>query len=154
MKCLGRGLNIKSIKNNMFEYLRVIEQSFKASLKGEERLEIIIRWWGFIGYLVFYFIVNKLVQFNKIAVIDIFLSSLAIVYFSWHIFALKKCSPKKPKLTKEEKKALKIKNEGQFWKSFMRKLLLQESITKWNSVSVLIALDLLYIVIFLEYIIR
>jgi hypothetical protein len=138
----------------MFEYLKVAEQSFKASIRGEEKLSVIIRWWGIIGYLVFYFIVNKLIQFNKITVIDIFLSSLAIVYFSWHIFALKRCSPKKPKLTKEEKKLIKLKNEGQFWKSFMRKLLLQEPITKWNTVSVLIALDLLYIVIFLEYIIR
>ncbi len=135
------------------KYLKKIDDSFKKSLKGQENQRNIMLYWGLIAYLVVYFGFNFLIRFFKNDILTLFLSSLVIAYFSWHIFALFKSRPKKPKLTKEQKIELKKKKRKNFGKSFARKMLLQEPITKWNNVHILIVLDLLYILIFLEYII-
>ena len=64
-----------------------------------------------------------------------------------------KCKPKKPKLTKEERVALKKERRKNLSKSFARKLLLQESISKWDPVTITIVLDLYFVLLFLGNII-
>lgn len=127
--------------------------SFKSSLKGEESTQILIWWWGVIGYLVAYFIIERLIKISGLHLADALLSLVMITYFSWHIFALKKCSPKKTKPSKEEKQKLKIEARKNLGKSFARKLFLQEPITNWDPVVVTMVIDVFCIANFLEYVI-
>jgi len=141
--------------NKITEIFHKIEDSFKSSLKGgEENLSVLIRWWGLVGYLFFYFVIEKLIIFCDIQIIDIIFSSFGIIYFSWHIYALIKCSPKKPKLSKEEKQKLRSEAIHNAPKAFMRKLFLQESISKWNPVKMEIVTDLLFVAHFIGYLIN
>ena len=137
----------------MKNLFKTIENSFTQATKGTESLNNVIRYWGIIAYLVTYFIVNKAVIAIDIHFIEVSISVLTIVYFSWHIFAIRKCSPKKVKLSKEEKKRKKIENKHNRAKSIMKKLLLQESISKWNSVKMAIVMDLFCIATFMDKII-
>lgn len=134
----------------MKNLFKTIEHSFTNATKGTENLNIVIWYWGIIAYLVAYFIINKAIHAIDIHFIEIAISVLTAIYFAWHIYAVKKCSPKKIKLSKEDKKRQKIENKHKRVKSMMRKLLLQEPITKWNSVKVTIVMDLLCIAIFLD----
>ncbi len=86
--------------------------------------------------------------------LDIIISVMSIIFFSWHIYVLKKCSPKKPKLTPEEKKLKRIEARRNFARSFMRKLLLRESITKWDPIFITMVIDVLCISTFAGYIIN
>jgi predicted membrane protein len=137
--------------NQMFNK---IEASFRAAMKGEETVHNLIWWWGAVGYLVAYFIIDKIIKINHFKFIDVTISLLAVVYFSWHVYALKKCAPKKPKLSKEEKKRLSEEARKDMGKRFMRKLLLQESITKWDPIFITIVIDLFCIANFLGYVLR
>lgn len=138
----------------MNEFFNKIAASYKAAMKGEETVKNVIWKWGFIGYLVSYFIVDRIIKINDIRFIDIVLSLLMIVYFSWHIYVLRKCAPKKPKLSVEEKKLLRLEARRQFFKKFARKLFLQEPITKWNPVFVATVVDLFSVAIFLSYVVN
>ena len=88
--------------------IATLDQSFKKATKGEESLNIVIWYWGVISYLVSFFIINKGLKQLDINFINITISTLTTIYFIWHIYATKKCAPKKPKLSKAEKKRLKI----------------------------------------------
>lgn len=138
----------------MTNILHKIDASFRACLKGEEDIKVVIRWWGFIGYAFFYLVVDTLVLKINYRFIDLILSWIGVVYFIWHIYVLVKCSPKKPKLTKEEKKKIREEKWRNAPRSFMRKLFLQESISKWNPVAMSIAADLLMFTNFLGYILH
>ena len=138
----------------MNEILSKIETSFKAANKGTESLSCLIYWWGIIGYLVAYFIADRIIKINEVRFVDVAVSSLMIVYFAWHFYALKKCSPKKIKLSKEEKKLQKAQARAELGKKFMRKLLLQEPITKWDPVFIEMVIDVFSIANFASYIVR
>ena len=84
--------------------LKIIEESFINSIKGGEKLNILIYYWGFISYIICYLIINKLIYAIDIRTIDIFLSLIVCIYFIWHIYVIHKCKPKKIKLSLEEKK--------------------------------------------------
>jgi hypothetical protein len=129
-----------------------IDISFRAATRGQESVHNMIWWWGGIGYALSYFVIDSLIKKVDVFWVDIFTSLVAIIYFIWHIYALKKCQPKKAKLSKEEKKRLKIIARQQFVKKFFRKLFLQEPITKWDPVFITIVIDLLCITHFLSYI--
>lgn len=131
-----------------------IENSFRASLKGEESINNLIYYWGITAYLFSYFVTDRIVKINSIRFIDITISLLMVAYFIWHIYALKKCSPKKPKLTKEEKAAIRAEKRKEFGKRFLRKLFLQESVGKWDPVLVTIVVDLFSIAVFLGYVLN
>jgi hypothetical protein len=131
-----------------------IEASFKASMKGEETLHNLIWWWGAIGYLTAFFVIDEIVKVSTFRSVDILVSILTSVYFAWHIFVLKKCAPKKPQLSKEEKQALRQERRKNFGKKFLRKLLLQESFSEWDPVFISIVIDLFSIATFSSYILR
>jgi len=137
---------------NLNELLNKIELSFKASLKGEETIHNLIWWWGFVGYFVFYFIVDKIIKMTDVRIVDVALSAVGMIYFLWHIYAMRKCSPKKPKISKEEKKRLRAEAWNNAPRKFWRKLTLQEPISKWNPIAMTIAADLLFFVQFLGYV--
>jgi hypothetical protein len=65
---------------------------------------------------------------------------------------LRKCSPKKPKLTKEEKELLKEQSKKERGKKFLRKLFLQEPITQTDPVFVTMVIDIFFIAHFGGYI--
>jgi hypothetical protein len=138
--------------NHNDSILSKITHSFIDASHGRESINNLIWRFGLIGYLITFFIINKIILINKIIPINILLSLIPIIYFSWHIFALIKCTPKKPVLSKEDK--LKQKQEHQLMKSFFRKLFLQESLTKSNPILVTQIIDILFIINATEYIWR
>lgn len=127
---------------------------FKRATSGQETVAHMIWWWGVVGYLLAYFLFNKLIQLIDLRLIDVLISVLMVLYFSWHFYALRKCAPKKPKLTDEEKKRLKEERKINIGKSAARKLFLQEPITKWDPVFMAITLDVLCITHFVGYIFK
>ena len=110
----------------MKEIFSKIEASFKKANKGEETLSHMIWWWGAIGYVVAFFIADKLIKAIDFRSVDIAISLLMSIYFVWHIYAVKKCAPKKPKLSAEEKAKLHAESRKEIGKKFLRKLFLQE----------------------------
>lgn len=129
-----------------------IESSFKAAMRGEESTSILIKKWGIPAFLISFFIIDRAIIAVDNRIFDIVASVMAALYFIWHIYVLVKCSPKKPKLTKEEKRILRIQNRREFGKKLIRKLLLQEPISEWNPVKVTIITDVLFITQFLSYV--
>ncbi len=129
-----------------------VEASFKAAMRGEESTSVLIKKWGIPAFLISFFVVDKMVMTFDQKAVDVSISSLATLYFVWHIYVLRKCSPKKPKLTKEEKAILKLQARKDLGRKILRKLLLQEPISDWNPVKVTIILDVLFIAQFLGYI--
>jgi hypothetical protein len=138
----------------MKKFLEKAELSFKKSLSGEESIDNLIWFWGAIGYFFAYFIAEKLIRAIDVRLIEIIISVVMVGYFSWHIYALRKCSPKKPKLTKEEKKEIKKEQKKDAGKKFIKKLMLQEPITKSNPAFIASVVDIFAIASFLDYIIR
>ena len=135
-------------------FFNKIETSFKAATKGEESVHNMIWWWGVCGYLVAFFIVNRIVKVSDSRIIDILVSLLTVIYFVWHFYAMRKCAPKKPKLSKEEKKKLREEARKDFGKKLARKFFLQESITKWDPIFIVLVIDVFSIATFLQYVIR
>jgi len=138
----------------MKDLLNKVETSFKAALRGEEDVNTLMYRWGAISYIIAYFIVNKAIMAIDLRFIDITLSVLAICYFAWHFYVLRKCTPKKPEISKEEKQRLKIEARKDMGKRFLRKLLLKEPISKWNPNTVCLVTDVFCIAQFMGYIIR
>ena len=138
----------------MKEFATKIKVSFLSSLKRQESPQALIRWWGLISYIFFYFVVNKIIMASDNKFLDLLLSWIAVIYFSWHAIVLKLCAPKKPKLSKEEKAKLRIEKIKNAPKQIMRKILLQEPISKWNPIFMTILVDMLFITHFLGYILR
>ncbi len=136
----------------MSEILNKIGSSFKASLRGEESINTLIYRWGLIGWIVAYFIANKLIRMIDFRFTDVLISIVAAGYFIWHIYVLRKCSPKKPKLSKEEKLKLREDARKDFNKKVVRKLLLQESIKKWDPIVVAMVIDAFCMAHFLGYV--
>jgi hypothetical protein len=129
-----------------------VEASFRAAMRGEESTTVLIKKWGIPAFLISFFVADQLVMYFDQRVVDVSISALVTLYFVWHIYVLKKCSPKKPKLTKEEKDILKRQARKDLGKKILRKLLLQEPVSEWNPVKVTIILDVLFIAQFLGYI--
>ena len=138
----------------MNAFFNKIETSFKAATKGEESVHNMIWWWGVCGYMVAFFIANRIVKVSESRIIDILVSLLMVIYFGWHFYAMRKCAPKKPKLSKEEKKRLREEARKDFDKKLVRKLFLQESITKWDPIFIVLVIDVFSIATFLQYVIR
>jgi hypothetical protein len=138
----------------MNAFFNKIETSFKAATKGEESVHNMIWWWGVCGYMVAFFIANRIVKVSDSRIIDILVSLLMVIYFGWHFYAMRKCAPKKPKLSKEEKKRLREEARKDFDKKLVRKLFLQESITKWDPIFIVLVIDVFSIATFLQYVIR
>ena len=128
-----------------------IENSFKKAMAGQESVNVVIYWWGALGYLVSYLLIERMIKAIDITFVDILLSIIPMIYFSWHIYVLKKCSPKKPQLTKEEKAIIRAEKRKVFWKSFLRKLLLQEPITRFDATFTTIVIDVFSIACFSTY---
>jgi hypothetical protein len=138
----------------MNAFFNKIETSFKAATKGEESVHNMIWWWGICGYMVAFFIANRIVKISDSRIIDILVSLLMVIYFGWHFYAMRKCAPKKPKLNKEEKKRLREERRKDFGKRLARKFFLQESITKWDPIFIVLVIDVFSIATFLQYVIR
>jgi hypothetical protein len=142
------GFDFKEFFQQFFEKA---EGSFKGSIKGEEDIKIVIRYWGIAAYIFFYFVIKYIVDNVDFVIIDVVLASFAIVYFSGHIYAVIKCKPKKEKISKAQRQKMKKDKMKRLSKSFTRKLLLQESISKWDPITVTIVADVFFIVTFLDY---
>lgn len=142
------GFNFKEFIQN---FLINAENSFKKSIKGEEDIKVVIRYWGISAYIIFYFGIKRIIDTLDIKVVDIVLAALSVAYFSWHIYAVYKCKPKKKELTKKEKDELKKNRARNLSTSFARKLFLQESISRWDPITITIVADLFFAITFFGY---
>lgn len=136
----------------MRELFAKIEDSFKRAMRGEEKVNNIIWLWGAISYVLAFFVADKMIKSVDLFSFDVVISSVMIIYFIWHFYVLRKCTPKKPKLTKEEKELLKEQARKERGKKFFRKLFLQEPITETDPVFVTMVIDLFFIAHFGGYI--
>lgn len=131
---------------NLFER---IKYRLQLAHNGKEEVSKVIWIIGGISYIVAFFL-SKLILSIKIMFIKWIMAILIIVYFIWHIMAIRKCSPAKPKLTDEEKEARKKDH----YNRFLRKLFLKEPITEWNSATFAIVVDLYVILVFAGYLFK
>jgi len=131
------------------KYLSIVKNHFNLAHNGKEELAIVLWVWGGGAYLISFFI-DKLVLFISLLFVKWIISMLVIAYFVWHIIVIRRCSPKKPPLSLEEKERLKKDR----FKRFLRKLFLKEPFTKWNPAVVATVIDLYIVVHFLEYLLR
>ncbi|MFT5702938.1 MAG: hypothetical protein ACJAZX_000670 [Rickettsiales bacterium] len=127
-------------------YFPKLKNSFGLASSGKEELNIVLWLWGGISYVVAFF-ANAIILSINIDLIQLILAIIIISYFIWHIIVIKRCSPKKIRLTKEEK--IQLKNDR--YKRWVRKLLLKESFTKSNPALVGMVIDLYIIVCFAGY---
>ena len=144
-------MEIKNIINFLKEFQSKVWNSFLMSWQGKENLSILINYWGILSLLICYFIIHPLIKHIKIDILSDIICALVVAYYAWHIIVLRKCSPKKPKLSKEEEKALKEEKRKNRVRSIIRKLTLKESVIEWNPVSVMMAADLFVLVTFADY---
>jgi len=143
-------LKIKLAMQQFFgKYYFNIKHHFDLVHKGKEDLAIVLWVWGGGAYLLSFFI-NKLLLFISLLFMKWVISMFVIAYFVWHIIIIRRCSPKKPPLSNEEKGKLKKDRV----KRFMKKLFLKEPFTKWDPAIVGIAINLYIIVHFLDYLLR
>ncbi len=142
------GFDFKESLQNFFEKA---EDSFRKSLNGKEDIKVVIRYWGIAAYIFFFFVVKWLIDGLDVQILKFLLAALSVAYFSWHIYAVYKCKPKKEKLTKEQREELKKNRAKNLSTSFARKLLLQESLSKWDPVTITIVTDLFFVITFLGY---
>lgn len=141
---------INKLKNFKYKKItNIISQSFVKSWQGQESFRNIVIYWGFIAYLMAIILDKIIIKTPNF--IDNILSIIAIIYFSWHIIITYKITPKKPKLSKEEKKKQKEQEKTIFTKNLIQKLLLQKSWTNFNQYYFVIALDLFCFAHFLGY---
>ena len=105
--------------------------------------------WGAPVYLLA-MISAKILRFTP-SFFDITISFALLFYLIWHIIEVKKIKPKKLKLSKEEKLKI-LAKEQQKGSPFLRKLLVQQSIFKFNPYVVLIVIDLVFIAHFSQII--
>ncbi|GDX36692.1 hypothetical protein LBMAG18_12030 [Alphaproteobacteria bacterium] len=136
---------------NIKQILTFIEESFYKALSGQEKIKVIVFWWGIPAYLLSYLVFNNLVRWIDLRFIDNFIAFIVSLYFAWHIYVLHRCKPKNPKLTPDEKKQLEISEKKDRAKRVMRKFLLREPLFKWNQVTVFTAFDLLFIAHFSNF---
>lgn len=132
-------------------------ESFKTAWSGKEKLNNIFLWWGGIAYVIYYFILRPIINLNIRTgtfldtryglefFVDYVLSLSIVFYLIFHIILIFKNRPKSPKLTKKQKEELKAQEKSQIRKRVLRKLLLQEPITKFRPWLVFIAIDLIII---------
>ena len=140
-------MSITQIFNNITQK---IKKSFLLAWNGKEKMFNILFWWGILSFIICYLLIQPLIDFNPIKFIDILISGAIVTYYIWHIIVIRRCSPKKPKLTKEQEKKLKQEKRKEFPKRFMRKLFLKEPITKWNPPLMIIVVDLYIIIIYVS----
>lgn len=126
----------------MQNFFNKVKESFIKSTNGEEDLKILIRYWGVLAYIFTYLVLNKIIITYHNAIITQAIALVCIIYFSWHLYSMIKCSPKKPKLTKEQKKELRQAKRKEFFKNFWKKLTLQESFGKWDPIFVTKLIDI------------
>jgi hypothetical protein len=131
-----------------------IENSFKLAMQGKETVHTVLWWWGVLGYLTAYFVLEPMIVKVDSYFIDVLIAALGSVYFAWHFYVLKKCAPKKPKLSEEEEQRLRLELRRDLPKKIMRKLLLQESVTKWDPIFMALVVDVFCVARFMIYIIK
>jgi hypothetical protein len=131
-----------------------VEESFKLALQGKETTHNLLWWWGSLGYLSAYFVLEPMIVRADSYFLDALISAVGIIYFSWHFYVLKKCAPKKPKLSEEEKARLRLERRRELPKKIMRKLLLRESVTKWDPIFMALVIDVFCVARFMIYIVK
>ena len=133
----------------LVKYAPRIKHHFDLAHHGKEDIVIVLWVWGGGAYLLSFFI-YKFAMLIHIPLIQWIIAIAVTAYFAWHIFVIRKCSPKKPPLSDTEKEARKKDRT----KRFIRKLLLKEPITKCDSSSIAIAIDVYVIACFSIFLLR
>lgn len=139
--------------NFLTSFKKAIIDSFNKSNQGKETVNNLIWKWGIPSYIFIFLVLEKIVRIKGLFFLDIIVVAKVFCFYIWHIYAIHKCKPPKTKLTKEEKRLLKEKKKREFRKRFINKLLLQESLSEWNPVTIITVFDIFCIAHFLSYVI-
>ena len=144
-------LKLHKFHNNdsLKQFSSNLTTKFSTANKGLESFRNMIIYWGGIAYFIAYCI-NGIIKIINIKSFSFILSIPVLCYFIWHFIVLIKITPKKEKLSKEEIE--KRKEKHYLAKSFFRKLLLQEPITKFNPYFIAKIVDLFIILHFLSFV--
>ncbi|MFT6331932.1 MAG: hypothetical protein ACJAW3_000254 [Lentimonas sp.] len=135
-------------KSFLSNFLSKAKSSFHLANKGKENLNIVFWIWG-VGAYIGAFFISKLITSLDLKILTWVISILVITYFVWHITIIIKCSPKKQKLNKEERTSLK-KDRYNRWG---RKLFLKEPLTKFKASTMVISINILAIISFVEHLV-
>ncbi len=117
-----------------------------SAFKGKEPLSSLV-----IPGSICYFIFLGIIDFNILSRIYLgFLNKtacvLGLMFFVWHLIAVRRCSPKTIKLSKEEEKQLKIQQNQQRVQKLIHKLMLKEAIFNIQTNTFLTVIDFYFIV--------
>ena len=95
------------IKKNVLNILFKIKLSFIKSTKGEENFYVMLWGWGILPAVLFTFYLADKLERIKTGLISFPVCILIIVFFVWHIFAIRTTIKNHPeyKRIKEDKKA-------------------------------------------------
>jgi len=117
--------------------MKKIWQSFYKASIGQETVKNVEIYWFFSLCFLFY-VVNKIHSYFQNSY---FLTTLLIVkLFIWHLYAIYKCKPiENSTLTQEEQQLAKIKKPS----SLLKKILLQEPISKPSWRQIVVVIDIL-----------
>jgi hypothetical protein len=125
--------------------IKWFKKIFSIDSTQEKSAKILVWIYGPIGYLISYFIINNLMMMFKAIAPDAVLLAIIVIYFSWHIYQLRQCAiVKRALLAKSQETTNTL--PGSLTRSFLRKLLLQESLTKSDPMLVAVLIDLYFIV--------
>ena len=125
--------------------IKWFKKIFSIDNTQEKSATILIWIYGPIGYLISYFIINNLMMMFKAIAPGAVLLVIIVTYFAWHIYQLRKCAIIKRALLEKTQKTINTPPHS-LTRSFVRKLLLQESITKSDPILVAVLIDLYFIV--------
>ncbi|MDA0901859.1 MAG: hypothetical protein O3B09_00405 [Proteobacteria bacterium] len=129
-----------------------LQDSFSLAWKGEEKMFNVLLWWGTLSYIICYFTLRIIVESVEIRFIEIITALIIVTYYIWHIIVIKRCSPKKPKLSKEEEKKLKAQRRKELPKNILRKIFLKEPVSKWNPPLMFTVIDAYIVIIYTMHI--
>ena len=128
--------------NSVNILLNKIKKSFILSYQGQEKLSVVIYFWGMLLLILFIFIINPILSKIDNIFIRIIIIIFAILCCIWHIFVIKRCTPK---LTKIDKQKINPNQKSKFMSQFGKKIFLKEPITKPRPSITTAAIDIYFI---------
>lgn len=141
------------LKQFVVKICTTISSSFLKASRGEESLNA-LTWWGVIIYIFSLFILETRIL-PKISFLPLAfaIDLTALLFFIWHIYVIRKCLPKEAKLSKEDKKIIALQNRLERPQKILRKIFLQEAMFNIKNSTILVILDLFFIISYLQKII-
>ena len=129
--------------------ISAIKNYLSKAFQGQLGFNQIFITLSLLAYLIQFFVIRNIVLIKGFYVIDVLLATIACIYFIAHIVICRKTQ----KINKAKNQDQQDKGETNIAKSVSEKILLKKPIVKSDGFNTLIAIDLLLIVINIDYVI-